>query len=180
MSVKIEGSKFSTQYDRKPKRYYSDPGSREANTYEIQIDKKTGHKTLICTGTKDIWTDIQSYKDECDIAQIMARAAAGDLNALNQRKGFYGDISETPRDLFEAQNNILKLERGFNELPAEIREKFDNSKEKFITEFGSNEWYEKMGFVETKEAKSETTENIDFVPGTSENAKEVLTPEETK
>lgn len=174
MSVKIEGIKFSTQYDRKPKRYYSDPGSREANTYEIQIDKRTGHKKLICTGTKDIWTDIQSYKEECDIAQIMARAAAGDLNALNQRKGFYADISETPRDLFEAQNNILRLERGFNELPTEIREKFDNSKEKFVTEFGTPEWNEKMGFIETKAA---TTENIDFVPGTTEESKEVLTPE---
>lgn len=176
MSLKIEGSKFSTIYNRVPKRYYTDPGSREANTYEVQIDKRTGHKKLICTGTKDIWTDIQSYKDECDIAQIMARAAAGDLNALNQRKGFYGDISETPRDLFEAQNNILKLERGFNELPAEIREKFDNSKEKFITEFGSNEWNEKMGFIKPTE-ETKTTENIDFVPGTTEAAKEVLTPE---
>lgn len=176
MSVKIEGRPFGTQYTERP-RFYTNPGTREENTYEIEVDKKTGHKKLICTGKKDIWTEIQSYKDECDIGQIIARAMAGDLNALNQRKGFYADISETPRDLFEAQNNILKLERGFNELPAKIREKFDNSKEKFITEFGSESWYEAMGFKK-EETKAENTENIDFVPGTTENVNNVLTPEE--
>ena len=177
MSVKIEGKPFATQYDERP-RFYSDPGSREANTYEIEIDKITGHKKLKCTGTKDIWTDIQSYKEECDIGNIIARAAAGDLNALNQRKGFYGDISETPRDLFEAQNNILKLERGFNELPAEIREKFDNSKEKFITEFGTDEWYKNMGFKKKESKETEQTKEVQITPEmTKEATNDVLTPE---
>ena len=175
MSVKIEGRPFATQYDKRP-RFHTDAGSREANTYEIEIDKKTGHKKLICTGTKDIWTDIQSYKDECDIGQIIARAAAGDLNALNQRKGFYGDITETPKDLFEAQNSILKLERGFNELPSEIREKFDNSRERFVKEFGTDEWYEKMGFVK-EEIKTQIPDEVQITPeATEEKIQNVLTP----
>lgn len=173
MSRKIEGEPFGTIYSKRP-RFYSNPGSKMHNIYEIKIDKR-GHKILECTGERNIWEEIQSYKDECDIGQIIARAAAGDLNALNQRKGFYADISETPRDLFEAQNNILKLNRGFESLPAEIREKFDNSKEKFVSEFGTKEWNEKMGFVENE--KAETTENVSFIPGSDPSSNEILTPE---
>ena len=143
------------------------------NEYEITIDKK-GHKTLHKTGEKNIWEEIQSYKDECDIGNIIARAAAGDLNALNQRKGVYADITNTPRDLAEAQNNIIKLNNEFYKLPTEIREKFDNSKERFVQEFGTVEWYEKMGF---KTDKKPEQKDVEFVPGTKAAA-EPLTPEE--
>lgn len=172
MSRAIEGIIYATP-NSKRERYYSDPGSRFRNEYEITIDKK-GHKTLHKTGEKNVWEDIQSYKDECDIGNIIARAAAGDLNALNQRKGIYADITNTPRDLAEAQNNIVKLNNEFYKLPTEIREKFDNSKERFVQEFGTVEWYEKMGF---KTEKQPEQKEVEFVPGTEAAAKP-LTPEE--
>ena len=143
------------------------------NDYQIEIDKR-GHKSLHKIGEHDIWEEIQSYKEECSIDNILARAAAGDPNALNQRKGFYADITDSPKTLAEAQNNILKLKQGFEKLPSEIREKFDNSKEKFVMEFGSQSWIDKMGF--TKEQKAPETGNQEFVPGT-EKTKEILTPE---
>ncbi len=154
-------------------REYSDPGSRMHNDYQIEIDKK-GHKTLHKIGEHNRWEEIQSYKEECSIENILARAAAGDPNALNQRKGFYTDITDTPKTLAEAQNNILKLKQGFEKLPAEIREKFDNSKEKFVMEYGSETWLDKMGF--NKETAPQN-KDIDFMPGTTEAAKEILTPE---
>lgn len=156
--------------------YYSDPGSREAEVYEIIIDEK-GHKVLECTGTKDIYEDIQSYADECDIKLIVARASAGDLEALNQREGYYADITNTPTTLAEAQNIILKLANEFDSLPAEIRAKFDNSKEVFVHSYGSTEWIDKMGFKKDEEDK---TKNVDFVPGTNPNSDQILTPEDNK
>ena len=174
MSRAIEGMTFGTQYT-KIERYYSPSGSKFRNEYKIERDKK-GHKSLHKVGEKDIWSEIQSYKEECDIGNIIARAAAGDLNALNQRKGIYADITNTPRDLAEAQNNIVKLNNEFYKLPVEIREKFDNSKERFVQEFGSVEWYEKMG-IEIKSENAEKTGNVDFVPGTSDAINKVLTPE---
>lgn len=145
-----------------------------ANDYQITIDKR-GHKNLHKVGEHDIWEEIQSYKEECSIDNILARAAAGDPNALNQRKGFYADITDTPKTLAEAQNNILKLKQGFEKLPAEIREKFDNSKEKFVMEFGTQSWIDKMGFAEGQKAPESGVQ--DFIPGATEAAKEVLTPE---
>ena len=168
----MEKCPFVSRLTKRP-RYYTDPGSRISNDYQIEIDKR-GHKSLHKVGEHDIWEEIQSYKEECSIDNILARAAAGDPNALNQRKGFYADITDTPKSLAEAQNNILKLKQGFEKLPAEIRDKFDNSKEKFVMEFGSQTWIDKMGFTEGQKAP-ETT-NQEFVPGT-EAAKEVLTPE---
>lgn len=169
MSRELKGATFASILTKRP-RFYSNPGSREANDYEIQIDKK-GHKILKFVGTHDIYEEIQSYKDECDISLIIARAAAGDATALNKRQGFYADITETPENLAEAQNAILKLSQGFEKLPAEIRAKFDNSKERFVQEFGSDEFAKKMGFVTAQEEKK-----IEFIPGSEEAAKP-LTPE---
>lgn len=153
-------------------RFYSPAGSRDADTFEIQIDKK-GHKTLKWVGTHDIYQDIQSYKEECSIENIIARAAAGDLNALNRTQGFYADITESPRDLAEAQRDIIKLSNTFDALPAEIRAKFDNSKEVFVNEFGTEEFAKKMGW---NTGAAEKAPDQAFNPE-AEAAKEVLTPE---
>lgn len=158
----------------KRKRYFSNPGSREANDYIVDINDK-GHKTLKFTGTHDIYQDIQSYAEECKIENIIARAAAGDMSALNQRQGMYADITNTPKNLAEAQNMILKLSSEFDRLPSDIKKQFDNSKEKYVQEFGTENWAEIMGF-KAPETKPEKTENVDFIPGSTEAAKEVLTP----
>ena len=144
-----------------------------ANDYQITIDKK-GHKVLKCVGEHDIYEKIQSYAEECKIENILARAAAGDVDILNQRQGFYADITNSPKNLAEAQNSILKLKQGFDELPAEVREKFDNSAEKFINDFGSESWAKAMGY-ETKEA--ENTREVTF---DGQKAPEILTPEVDK
>lgn len=161
---------FSTLLKRK-ERHFTEPGSKEANDYTITIDKK-GHKILKLTGTHDIYESIQSYAEECKIENILARAAAGDEDILNQRQGFYADITDTPRNLAEAQKAILKLKQGFDELPAEIREKFDNSAEAFVNSFGSEEWAKNMGY--NKEIE---TEKVTF---TGEKVEDPLTPEDKK
>ena len=70
---------------------------------------------------------------------------------------------------------IISLENKFKQLPQEIRNKFNNSEEEFVAEFGSKDFYEKMGIPTENAPKGD---NIDFVPGTSETVNEVLTPEE--
>lgn len=174
MSKKFEGQPFASLLTKR-ERFFSNPGSREANDYHIVIDER-GHKKLQFVGTHDIYDEIQSYAEECKIENIIARAAAGDPDALNQRQGFYADITNTPRDLKEAQDSILKLSNGFYNLPAEVREKFDNSLEKFVQTFGSDEWAENMGFKKETETAPKT-EKVEFVPGAEEAAKP-LTPNE--
>lgn len=169
MSRKIDGVPFATQYTARP-HFYSPEGSRMHNDYEITIDKR-GHKVLKCVGEHDIYEEIQSYAEECKIENILARAAAGDVAALNQRSGFYADITESPNNLAEAQNAILKLAKAFDSLPADIRAKFDNSKEVFVQQYGTEEFINNMGWNNT----TERTEQMSFVPNAGTT--EVLTPE---
>lgn len=171
MSEKI----FFASLLTKRERHFTDPGSREANDYRVEINDK-GHKSLNFVGTHDIYQEIQSYAEECKIENIIARAAAGDPNALNQRQGIFADITDTPSSLAEAQNMILRLSSDFDKLPTEIRAKFDNSKEKFVKEFGSDMWIEAMGLKSPEKKEAPKTDNVDFVPGTTEATETVLTP----
>lgn len=162
---------FDTMYSRRGSHFYSDPGSQWAKDFEIQVDEK-GHKTLVESGKHNIYDEIQSYAEDTKIETIMARAAAGDMEVLNARKGVYADITNQPKDLAEALNNVFKLKNEFYKLPVNIREKFDQSPEKFIQQFGSDEWNKAMGYEEAK-----TAEKTDFIPGTSDTLSEILTPE---
>lgn len=125
---------------------YTNPGSRMMDDYEFQIDSKTGKKELIKTGEHDIYPEIQSYLDETLIENIITRVSMGDLEALEARRTQYIDMSNMPVSLMDAQNKILKIEKEFNSLPIEERKKFDMSVEQYISQYGSVEWADKLGF----------------------------------
>ena len=150
--------------------FYSEAGSHMHPIYEMQLDER-GHKVLIQTGERDIYEEIQSYYEDTKIENIIAKCAAGDKDILNQRQGVYADITETPKNLMEAQNTIIKLQAEFDKLPVKIKEKFDNSKERFISMFGSDEFMQILGF---KTEKQEKTENVTF---DGQKVEEPLTPE---
>ncbi len=73
----------------------------------------------------------QSFKDECDIQKIMARAdKAGTISHLEKFQGVYADFSD-----FDFQLQTQQLTRGreiFDELPAELRQEFGQSPAKFF------------------------------------------------
>ena len=78
---------------------------------------------------------------------------------LNKREGLYFDSTSMPKTLAEAQNAILALNQEFEKLPAEIKQKFDNSSEKYIAQYGRKEWGDKLGILtkEVKETESKET-----------------------
>lgn len=110
--------------------------------------RKDGTRTLVRDKEKPTWDIIQSHKEECLIENILKRCMEGDLSALETMHGSYCDISNAPSSLAEAQQTILKLKQEFNELPKEIRKEFDYNVEKYIAEFGTEEWAEKTGVAE--------------------------------
>lgn len=121
-------------------------GSKFMDTYEYSIDEK-GHKSLVKTGEKDIYTPIQESLEGTLIENVLQRAMLGDPLALDQVHGQYIDTTEMPANLAEAQNKIISLKNQFNSLPIELRKEFDFSPEKFIHEFGTDDWALKMGYV---------------------------------
>ncbi|AXH75169.1 MAG: internal scaffolding protein [Microviridae sp.] len=68
----------------------------------------------------------QSFKDECDVNRIIARfQATGELPNINNLPPQYLDV--TAVDFQEHQNFIAGAFSLFHELPAKIRDKFENN-----------------------------------------------------
>ena len=146
-------AKFFTYYNR-PETVAAETGDEFDKTYTVEIDK-FGHKTLVCSGKTNRWEKIQSYKEECLIENILVRASM-DPSVLDARKGMYFDATNMPKTLAEAQTQILKVKEEFYRLPVEIRQKFDNSPEVYVSQYGTKEWGDALGLVKEETEKTET------------------------
>lgn len=147
---------FKSKYDRQ-ETIAAETGTEYDKTYTMILDKN-GIKHLKCTGETNRYKKIQSHLNECLVENILAKATM-DPSVLNKKQGLYFDSTSMPKTLAEAQNAILALNQEFEKLPAEIKNKFNNSPEQYVAAYGSKEWGDKMGIiketVETKEKKKE-------------------------
>lgn len=74
----------------------------------------------------------QSFREEADINNIIARyTKTGVLDNLNKNPGRYADVSDLVT-YPEALNVVIKSQNLFNDLPANIRERFQNEPAKLI------------------------------------------------
>lgn len=78
----------------------------------------------------------QSFKDECDINNIMKRYTRTGQVPVGVRVGSYGDFCG-PADLLEARELIERADAQFQALPSAVRERFKNSPGLFL-EFVQN------------------------------------------
>lgn len=130
--------------------FICESGSRFVDIYHPVIDKETGHIELELdkNQTKDLYAEIQSHKDSVDLHKIIERYRAGDVNALQRVQGMYGDLSIVPRNIFEFKELEERISSGFDSLPVDVKQKFDNSFLQFAMHAGTKEWFEKLGFTE--------------------------------
>lgn len=119
-------------------------GNREQDVYEVNIDER-GHKSLIKTGKTNIYEKIQASLESTKIENIIRRATAGDPTALAQTTGQYLDITDAPRTLAEVQGIIIKMTNEFNNLPLDVRKMYDFSPEKYVADYGTENWMKNLG-----------------------------------
>lgn len=117
-----------------------------------------GTLTLKEVGKHDLYADIQSHADSVDLNNILARYSNGDPSALNVRTGNYGDFVGMPKTYAELLNRTLDGERQFNQLPLEVREKFDYDFGKWLASAGTDDWCAAMGFALNESSAAETLE----------------------
>lgn len=147
---------FKTQYDARD-RIFSDPGSPEHITYAGHYDDK-GRVVLEESGRENIYDFIQSHAESCDIHVLMKRYQNGDVEALSQKQGFYGDFLDFPKTYAEALNHMNEMERQFMALPVEVREKFGNSFTEFLAASAEPDFLERLGIK--KDSASEPVPDI--------------------
>lgn len=151
-------NKFKTAFDR-GERHYAQEGSEFMPVYEYRINKDTGKKEIVETGKTNIYEMIQASHESTKLDKIIERANG---NIEYNLPGGMQDLTETPKSLMEMQNLIIKAETEFAKLPAEIRKKFDNSAEKYISSYGSEEWAGAVGYkIHEKETKKIEKEEVE-------------------
>ena len=86
---------------------------------KVSIDCSKGGRTM------------QSFKDECDINQVMERhRKTGIVNQSTERPQ-YGDFSNVG-SYQDALNTVLLADEMFAELPSKIRGRFENNPQAFL------------------------------------------------
>lgn len=79
----------------------------------------------------------QQFKEEADINNIIASYNTTGLltNPLVQsaRQPIFGDFSNLPQDYMQVQNQLLQAQADFMDLPAKIRQRFNNNPAELIS-----------------------------------------------
>lgn len=138
-------TRFKVPYEER-ERYYISSGSQIQDVYGYEIDKY-GQKVLVKTGETNLYELIQESLEETKIENILKRVAMGD-NTVMRPEGIYADISESPKNLIEARQQMQQLENLWNGLSNEIKKEYDFSVEKFIGQSGTDKWLQDMGLIQ--------------------------------
>lgn len=143
-----------------PNKFVSESGSGIKQEYVGKLDKETGIITLVPTKKKDLYAEIQSWKDSCDINKIVDRYRAGEIDVLNQVQGTYGDFSTTPKDLASAYAMARDAEVQFERLPAAVKERFGNNVYMWLSSVGSDDWISKMNVDKVVQVVADQEEGV--------------------
>lgn len=131
------------------KHYYAPAGVKVEMRHSAHIDSN-GRRFLAADKPVDVFNLIQSHKEECAIENIIRRAVEGDFYALNAAKGYFEDITNCPSSIAEAQQYIIDAKNKFEELPKEVKAKFEYNAEMYVAEMGNDpdSWIKKMGYAD--------------------------------
>ena len=143
-------------YDTDFKREFTSSGDEEALIYSPSVDNE-GRITLEVSGKRNIPEFIDSFRDSCDINNIVARFNAGDVSALSRSQGAFLDVTQLPHTYAEMLNTVINAEATFNQLPLEVRERFENNYVKWLSMMDDAEQFALLMGVshETSEEKGE-------------------------
>lgn len=95
----------------------------------------------------------QQFRDECDINEIVRRFGLTGQLPENLRAPQYGDFTGVS-DYQTALNAVMAADDAFMELPAHVRERFDNDPAKFVdfcSDDSNRAEAERLGLVFPKE-----------------------------
>lgn len=155
-------NEFRTQFSPH-ERIYSESGRRIVPTYSGSYDSK-GRLIVKQDGEHDLFSEIQSHKEECDIHFILSRYLAGDEDALNRVQGWYGDVTVLPKTFAEMFNFMERSRKVFDQLSIEVKSKFGNSFEQFLAASQQPDFLDILGFkkpaaIVEKESDSNESEH---------------------
>lgn len=116
-----------------------------------------GKEEFYVAGKTNVYAKIQAEAEATKIENILAKVIqTGDTTILQKAQGQFADLTEMPKDIFEAQLKIKEAEATFNELPLEIRKAYNHNFNEYLKDAGSEHWQEVVG-LKKPEIKTEST-----------------------
>lgn len=140
----------------------TEAGETVRRTYLWEINKQ-GEKVLTLDQVIDQQAEIDSYLEETKLENIIRRASIDPNLAARLMPDMGGglqDATEMPENLMELQNIMLRAEQIWDEIPKEIKLKFDNDVDKFVASFGTVDWAKNLGIYQEKEPEDPKKEEI--------------------
>lgn len=139
---------FPTMYDRgKAGRTYSAVGSPDKVVYSARY-RDDGTIEIKEKGKESLYDYIQSNRDSCDLNLLVARFNNGELDALSKVQGAYGDFTQFPKTYAELLNRVNQGRLLFDELPLEIREKYNHDFAQFMAAMDAPDFWDQFKPVE--------------------------------
>ena len=137
----------------------TEAGESVRRTYLWERNEK-GEKVLRLDQTIDQQAEIDSYLEETKLENIIRRASIDPDIAARIKPDIGGgiqDFTEAPQNLAELQNIMMRAEQIWDEVPKDIKLKFDNDVDKFIASYGSVEWAKNLGIYQEEKNEPEAT-----------------------
>lgn len=104
----------------------------------------------------------QSFKDECNINNIMIRyEKTGIMEHIKKTGGSYEDYTDLPTDYHTACNQVIAAQDMFQSIPARIRASFDNDPGEFLAFVSNSENMDQMvemGLAQRRPPEANATE----------------------
>lgn len=127
------------------KRFIRPSGSPFRNVYKLKISAVTGAEELEKAGVENWQEFIDASVGSCDLAAIIARVNAGEVDLLTKTMGEYGDFRKIPTNPAEVMQMRIDAKKVFDSLTSEQRSNF-NSFDEFAGSAGSEDWIKKLGY----------------------------------
>lgn len=128
---------FLTAYGSKP-RVSSPVGSPEYQEVSVRFSPD-GNMSLKPGKIRNRQTEINSYKEACDVNNLVRRYENGDqLALLRDNTGAYADLTQMPQNIHEAQKLSRNVENLYNSMGDDIKSKYANVGE-FAEAFSSQD-----------------------------------------
>lgn len=138
----------------------TEAGERVRRTYLWERNEK-GEKVLKLDQTIDQQAEIDSYLEETKLENIIRRASIDPDIAARIKPDIGGgiqDFTEAPQTLAELQSIMMRAAQIWEDVPKEIKLKFDNDVDKFISSYGTVEWAKNLGILKEKPKAESSTE----------------------
>lgn len=154
---------------------FSPSGEELENTYAYEVDKK-GMKQLQKTGKTNVYEKIQMFAEETKIENVIQRVIAGDESVLRPNN-IYADVSQHPKNMLEAMQQIHNLEKTYNELSQEVKEKYPTL-ESWVENSGTADWMKLNGYIQETPEMAPVQDNLQTATQTIAKEVKEATPNE--